>query len=478
LSGGATGPTGPTGLQGEPGSGSSATGPTGPTGPEGAPGAPGIVTYLAGPTGPTGPTGPKGVQGPPGASTAGGLNQYLSLGVGDGSLPNSTGINNIAIGRFTLQSNTTGRDNLAMGYGALQANVTGKCNIALGFNSSSKRTAGESNISIGTCSLFNMVSPTNANIAIGKEAAWLAVAGNCNIAIGENAAGLQNGSRNIAIGSFSGGGYAQSTGLDNISIGLCSGRVNYNTSILSCNIAIGTSSGAARGNKNIAIGHRAQCNTIANGNEAIFVGTCAGAFVDNNLNGIVGIGFGALCCNAGFNSVALGASAGGSFVELGGQHVNTNVYIGYNARVPHIASSRDEIVLGNSNLSVIITPPGVGISFLSDERDKQNIEDIPVGLAFIRELRPVKFVWNMRDGGKVNTNEVGFIAQELLEISSKYNANSWLHLADNINQEHLSASPNKLLPVIVKAIQEFVVEHDSKVSNLQLEIEELKKKYV
>jgi len=343
----------------------------------------------------------------------------------------------------------------------------------MGFISSERLQAAFNNISIGSYSLSRLTGSGNDNIAIGLRSMEGVQSGSFNIAIGEEPNQvMQSGDNNIALGNRA---LQIAAGNDNIAIGNCAGpRGNA-----SCNISIGANTSSSSGLQGtIVIGYNAMRSLNSTGSDSVVVGSQASSCI-SNITGIVAVGTRSMQCNDGVTSVALGSEAGG--VGSGSTPLptngGTNVYVGYRARVSS-AAANGEFVLGNSALNTIITPPGVGISFLSDERDKKDIEDIPAGLAFIRELRPVKFVWNMRDGGKVNTNEVGFIAQELLEISSKYNANSWLHLADDINQEHLSASPNKLLPVMVKAIQEFVVEHDSKVSNLQSEIEELKKKYV
>jgi hypothetical protein len=59
----------------------------------------------------------------------------------------------------------------------------------------------------------------------------------------------------------------------------------------------------------------------------------------------------------------------------------------------------------------------------------------------------------MRDGAKVGGEEHGFIAQELDEVQKTHNA-EWLNLVLKENPERLEATPGKLLPVVIKAIQE------------------------
>jgi hypothetical protein len=98
------------------------------------------------------------------------------------------------------------------------------------------------------------------------------------------------------------------------------------------------------------------------------------------------------------------------------------------------------------------------ISALSDRRDKTDIENISIGLDFINDLTPVEFVWNMRDGGKIGIKETGFIAQDLDAVQEKYGVAEQLNLVLKDNPDKLEASYGKLIPVLVKAIQELTDE--------------------
>jgi hypothetical protein len=65
----------------------------------------------------------------------------------------------------------------------------------------------------------------------------------------------------------------------------------------------------------------------------------------------------------------------------------------------------------------------------------------------------------------VGKSDSGFIAQELKELVQTQNVKGWLDLVLEDNPEKLEATPGKLIPVMIKAIQE-----------LAAEVEELKKK--
>jgi hypothetical protein len=67
----------------------------------------------------------------------------------------------------------------------------------------------------------------------------------------------------------------------------------------------------------------------------------------------------------------------------------------------------------------------------------------------------------MRDGAKVGVKEAGFIAQELLEVTERYGVKDWLPLVLESNPEKLEATPGKLVPVLVKAIQELANKVDA-----------------
>jgi hypothetical protein len=107
------------------------------------------------------------------------------------------------------------------------------------------------------------------------------------------------------------------------------------------------------------------------------------------------------------------------------------------------------------------------ISALSDRRDKKDIEELPIGIDFINTLKPVKFTWNMRDGAKVGQQEAGFIAQDLDKAQIDAYAEDYLSLVLKNNPEKLEASYGKLVPVLVKAVQELSAE----IKNLKKEIE-------
>ena len=75
---------------------------------------------------------------------------------------------------------------------------------------------------------------------------------------------------------------------------------------------------------------------------------------------------------------------------------------------------------------------------------------------FLRAVRPVTFTWNMRDGAKVGQQETGFIAQELRSVLEASPLKPWLQdlILANEDDSRLEAAPGKLLPLVIRALQE------------------------
>jgi hypothetical protein len=428
-----------------------------------------------GPTGPTGVTGPTGTEGPPGAAGLF-LDQTFSLFLNNSAATQNTGFDNIALGLCTLRSNSNGNTNIAVGRASLQLNTQGSRNIALGFtamNGFAGVELGNCNIAVGKGAHFR--GGGCQNIAMGYGSLCRNSQGNNNIAIGPrslNSLGANGGinEHNIAIGYGSLQNLSQ--GRDNIGIGFDAGsRLICGT----CNINIGTSGGYEYANGNISIGCGALSFTNPNpltSPEIIAIGRFALGDVrfNPNIRNSIAIGILAAACGMGAESVAIGNAT----LSCTGFSGINNVAIGRCSQ-PATVSSSNSITLGNSSIQRFFAGTAA-FTPLSDARDKKSIEDIPVGLNFIRELRPVKFTWNMRDDGRVGDKDTGFIAQELRDVVEKYNIKNWLTLVNEENPEKLEIQPSKLLPIIVRAIQELTNNHNSRVVQLQSTLTELKKK--
>jgi hypothetical protein len=183
------------------------------------------------------------------------------------------------------------------------------------------------------------------------------------------------------------------------------------------------------------------------------LGCNAGAAITATTCCLTAVGKNALCLATGNNNTAIGMNAGCTLTTGA-----NNTLIGFNA-APTTATVSNEITLGNSSIGTIRAQVTT-ITSLSDGRDKKFIRDIPIGLDFINNLRPVEFKWNMRDGGKVDEVDTGFIAQDLQEIQEELGY-TLPGLVYEANPDRLEAGYGKLLPVLVKAIQELSEKNDA-----------------
>lgn len=182
--------------------------------------------------------------------------------------------------------------------------------------------------------------------------------------------------------------------------------------------------------------------------ESVFIGTETAKVLSDG-TGSVFIGFrSGQVASSSFNNVFIGKNSGDNLTA--GQN---NIAIGYDAK-PTTATTSNSITLGNSSNNVLRCAV-TSITSLSDARDKKDVSPIELGLDFVKELNPVKFVWNDRnEDGKHDIADSGFIAQELKAVEDKYDASDVLKLVYDENPDRLEASYGRLIPVLVQAIKD------------------------
>ena len=363
------------------------------------------------------------------------------------------GINNTIIGGLAGDAITTADSNIAIGKEAMTSNVTSGRNVAIGQAAlRDMDNAGNAyNIGIGYAAGMTITSAT-ANTLIGGLAGDAITTGSNNVSIGyQSLSAEDSGGRNIAIGYRA--LQVQDAGTDayNVAIGYNGGN-NITTGIN--NTLIGGLAGDAltTGTGNTTVGYQAlSAEDTLDGNTAIGYQSLkvqdGGSF-----NTSIGYQSG-VAVSTGDENTFLGAKAGDA-VTTGS---NLTV-IGYNAAASAVGAS-DEITLGDANVDTLRCATQT-ISALSDKRDKTNIQESTYGLDFIDKLNPVTFDWNTRDGSRKGKKDLGFIAQELDAVDDEYT-----QLVYKSNPDKLEASYGRLVPVLVKAIQE-----------LKQEIEHLKNK--
>ena len=214
------------------------------------------------------------------------------------------------------------------------------------------------------------------------------------------------------------------------------------------NIIIGKFNAYPSGNDNVVIG-KAAANQITTGASNVLIGAGAGqGLQDASQNVYIGNQAGA-GVNGSLNTFI------GSFSGSGGSPSTSvnNTCIG-NGAVMSSPSASYEITLGG-NITTALRCAATTITSLSDARDKKDIKDLSAGLSFVKTLKPVEFVWNDRDeNGRRDIKDFGFIAQDLKASQEEIGLAETLKLVYESNPDKLEASYGKLVPILVKAIQE------------------------
>lgn len=138
----------------------------------------------------------------------------------------------------------------------------------------------------------------------------------------------------------------------------------------------------------------------------------------------------------------------------GGRTANSNIAnTTYPLRVQNNDPSNVFWVTNAGNGEFTGTVRASGSILTSDERLKENIENLNFGLDFIKTIKPVSF--NMiKDNSPSPKNKYGFIAQQVLESISSFDSNSGLVDTGDTVDAYYGLSYNDLLAPMVKAIQE------------------------
>ena len=387
-----------------------------------------------------------------GAVNTGVRNVFVGFEAGN---DNTTGVDNTAVGYQALDANTTGQRNTAVGTNALTSSTTAQYNTAIGYNALSSNTTGEFNTSVGDASLLTNTTGAN-NTAVGQGALNANTTGANNTAVGKSALdAATTATQNTAVGMNALG--ATTTAGDNTSVGY--GSLSSNTTGAS-NTAVGSFAllSNTTGANNVAVGRDALGgNTTGASNTA--VGYQAGSGITTGAGNLM---IGVTCtteATTGSNNTCVNALNGGN--RLFGLTTESNrILIGYN---------------GVTNAYV-----QVAWTVISDARDKTDVVDAPYGLSFVQELRPVQYRWDRRnkyengqpDGThKEDKKQLGFLAQDVIALEKKYGGVAKdLLIGDDEHDETLKITETKMIPVLVKAIQEL----SAQVTALQAEINTLK----
>jgi hypothetical protein len=238
------------------------------------------------------------------------------------------------------------------------------------------------------------------------------------------------------------------TGFQNTAVGANVLRVNndgnYNTGV-----GLDALYSNTNGSANVAMGLNAlRANTSGEGNTAIGVNTLL-VNVSGNYN--TAIGQNALTATTGINNTAIGINA-----------LASNVSGSYNVGIgPGVSSSSstvsNEVNIYNGSITARFQGAASAWNFVSDARDKTDIQDLTLGLEFISALKPRRFKWNLRNS-KVDIGKpsAGFIAQEVLQAVERFSA-PYTNLIDTNDPNQYTFAQANMIPILVKAVQELTI---------------------
>lgn len=367
----------------------------------------------------------------------------------------------------------------------IPASASGSYNLVLGVNAGNSMTNTGNNVVLGYDAGKSWSNNFGRNTIIGAEAASL-----CTFQVGNMVViGNQAGRRNANPYNSTIIGYRAGEAPTNVN----GGASNAYASVL-----VGVNAGyQADTTYGVFIGDSAGLS--GGGNYSVYVGRNAGRNAQGGNNGTesVGIGYQALvsastaryntfvgirsgdAISTGWYNTGIGHSAGTTMTTG-----NNNTFIG-NGAVASSTTVSNEITLGDSSVTSLRCAV-TSITSLSDQRDKTEITNLSYGLDFINLLQPREFVWNNRsetkkqqaidENGEPMVNEdyepileevqifsankgkkdFGFIAQEVQVYDD-----DTLRLVYDENPDKLEMSYGKLVPILVKAVQELSAEIES-----------------
>lgn len=166
--------------------------------------------------------------------------------------------------------------------------------------------------------------------------------------------------------------------------------------------------------------------------------------IDNGLSYLMpksgGTFIGAVTFNTAPTSLSWNFNGNTGFALSGG-----NVYLNMSGATPYTFQSNGTAYASNAWQS------------LSDQRVKENVQTLALGLDTVTALNPVEYSFK-RDGLSA-ANHYGFIAQELETVLPKVVSGSGMSEGGNDNLKAVSYT--ELIPILVKAIQELKAEVDA-----------------
>lgn len=402
------------------------------------------------------------------------------VGVSAGA--NNTGEKNIIIGYTAGLFSKSGKENVFIGHNSGRNNDAGKNNVFLGFESGYDNENGNENVAVGSGALKNANGQNAApdpnycvavgfeagrqnygdsNTFLGYSAGATNTAGQYNSFLGRNSGSNSQGNSNTFLGYFS--GQSNASGSSNTYIGYNTGR---NVSDRSGNVYIGNN-----------VQGKGQSNELAIDNGNTPTPLISGKF------------------DSDFVAVNAQMKISGS-TQYAGPQEGGGLYLNYNPNLRHGTINALDYTIPQQTQAQLILAAPTSLGFFvnqpdyhlrlatgihvgdaiarswvtySDVRIKSNIETISYGLETITQLKPVSYFQHEQDADaegisttEKGENTIGLIAQEVYKLIPEA-----VNKPEDDSKQLWSMNYEKLIPVLIKSIQE-----------LQAEVDQLKKDIV
>ena len=373
----------------------------------------------------------------------------------DGNYPVGTG--NVALGDAALDSNVSGGSNVAIGANALTAN-TADLNTAVGYQSLKENITGTNNVAIGASSLDANTTASN-NVAVGIWTLTENTTGANNVAIGREALQANTtASNNTAVGYQA--GYVNNTGQYNTFLGYKSGLNNVTSSSSTYvgtfsgelgtglfNTYVGDSSGYAitTGTRNSILGryngNQGGLDIRTSSNNIVLSDGDGNPRMHVNGSGVVRIGSG-----------VVGQVGGGLDIYPTGS--GDTGYVSWNKDGAGAGGgTRTAMNFANSGTtvgSVTYSNTSTAYNTSSDYRLKENVVDLTGATDRLKQLNPSRFNFI----ADAETTVDGFLAHEVQAIVPEAVTGTKDAVDDNGNPVYQGIDQSKLVPLLVKTIQE------------------------
>ncbi len=382
----------------------------------------------------------------------------------------TTGASNVLLGHDAGLAITTGDYNINIGTEAGRSNTTIDGQVNIGWRAGKTSTnAGDVHIGYKAGEYLNPLIPLS-NVIIGYQAASAVGADSWgSVVIGSSAGrSITGGDKIVAIGNQAGQNHTSNSG--SVYIGYQAGaNANSSNAVVIGANALDALSGSW--NSHCVVGEDACTATTSNNEHHAFGFQALRSQTSGQRNSAFGAESLELLTTGADNSAfghnvgdkvtgdqntLIGSSAGSSGTNdlTSG---DANILIGYNSAASS-ATVSNEVNLYNGSVTARFQGAAAAWSFVSDARDKKDIEDLELGLDFVNKLKPRKFKWDLRDSDVDKDKEAsGFIAQEVKKVLDEME-NDYTGIVDTNNPDQYTVSQANIIPMLVKAIQELKAE--------------------